>query len=293
MKNNIMAILALLLIGACGLAWHQYQELIGLRVLALGSGAPFDPQRRLTDERRQIGQLQAELSVLRGRLNQADAAAAGGAAATEEVAPPVKAGAADGLPPEVRRRMLREIDRQYATLWARLKLSPAQVRQFAEMLLDKQLTGMDVAQSLKSQGIDPKDNHQVFVQAANAARAAADGEIQSAFGGDAFAQYQQYERTLPQRNFVYDSVQPFLGKTGSALTPDQAEQMVQILAQNPSNVIMSKQALAAAVAVLTPGQAQSLEKFQQLQQVQLNLMKQLGQVQRQLNPPPARPAGSG
>jgi len=123
--------------------------------------------------------------------------------------------------------------------------------------------------------------------------------------GDAgFAQYQQYQQTLPQRGVV-NQLQQSLSYTSTPLTDAQTEQMVQLLAQaapqraansttptrnmaftmggpmgymgGGSGSTITPEAINLAQGVLSPPQLQALQQLQQQQQAQ----QQLQQAMRQ------------
>ncbi len=114
--------------------------------------------------------------------------------------------------------------------------------------------------------------------------------------GDAgYAQYQQYQQTLPQRN-VANQLAQSLSYTNTPLTPDQTEQMVSILAANTpassnstgnnirANLAtglgfggggqtspITNDAITQAQTVLSPPQVAALQQLQAAQQAQQQL----------------------
>jgi hypothetical protein len=197
--------------------------------------------------------------------------------------------------PEVQQLMsLRargQLDGRYAALFAKLRLSPAQLERLQQLLVDKQNTSRDVAAAMRSQGLSTRrenaDQMRSLVQTANAE---IDNQIRSELGEAVYAQYQDYERTQPQRNFV-DRVQQRLSYTGEALSEQQASSLVSVLAQaSPAevsqpnrgplgfrggggNVTLTDASVAQASAFLSGSQVKALQELQREQQAQAELAR--------------------
>jgi hypothetical protein len=124
-----------------------------------------------------------------------------------------------------------------------------------------------------------------------------DAEIEAALGPTAFAQFQQYDSTLPERNAV-NLVQQNLTASGTALTDEQEEQLVQIFAANrPASASQSlgyilgnatahinATDLQSAAAALSPEQAAGVAAVRQQQLAQQQLQQILYQQQHPVPP---------
>ncbi len=207
------------------------------------------------------------------------------------------------------------LDSRYAALFKNLNLPPDQLKKFQDLLLDKQSTMRDVLSAMRSQGLTPSrenaDQMRTLVQDANTE---IDSQIRSTLGEAAFAQYQDYEHTQPQRATV-DRVQQRLSYSSQPLTDQQASQLVSLLAQNspdaPGNrngggggglrqlfnggggatAPITEQALQQASTILAPAQLTALQDLQKEQQAQSQLARQ---ARDNFGPPrsaPAAPAG--
>lgn len=210
--------------------------------------------------------------------------------------------------PEVQQLMsLRargQLDGRYAALFAKLRLSPAQLERLQQLLVDKQNTQRDVAAAMRSQGLstrrDNADQMRSLVQTANTE---IDNQIRTELGEAVYAQYLEYERTQSQRSFV-DRVQQRLSYTGEALNEQQATGLVSVLAQASTtgtstnrgpfggrgggNVTLTDETIAQASAFLSGSQLKALQELQREQQAQAELARR---ARENLNN--RRTAGSG
>ena len=184
------------------------------------------------------------------------------------------------------------LDSRYAALFKSLGLPADQLQKFQQLLLDKQSTMRDVLSAMRSQGLAPnRENAGQMRTLVDNANAEIDSQIRTTLGDAAYAQYQDYERTQPQRATV-DRVQQRLSYSGEPLTAQQATQLVGILAQNaPAQTQTSAgalrrtitgvagaaplttQALDQARAVLSPGQMTALQELQHEQEAQAQLVR--------------------
>ncbi len=185
-----------------------------------------------------------------------------------------------------------QLDGRYAALFAKLRLSPEQLQRLQQLLVDKQNTMRDVTSAMRDQGLstrrDNADQVRSLVQNANAE---IDNQIRSELGEAVYAQYQEYERTQPQRNFV-DRVQQRLSYSGEALNEQQATSLVSVLAQASTaessqpnrgplgfrgggggNVTLTDATVAQASAFLSSSQVKALQELQREQQAQAELAR--------------------
>jgi hypothetical protein len=242
-KNLALVVLAVTTLAAAVLAWRQQLELQSLRaVAAAADDAARMKQRALAAEQRAKA-LEDELSAAQDKLAEAKSAAAKAEAAKR----PADAGSMPAMrtmlanaanmmsSPEVQKMMaLRQkaaLDANYAALFKRLSLPPEKLEQLKKLMVERQQVGADVFAAAAQQGLDPLRNGRELAKLTADGQARVDGEIKALLGEDAYATYQNYQNTLPQRGVV-NQLQQSLSYTANPLSETQAEQLVQILAQN-------------------------------------------------------------
>lgn len=306
-KNLVILFLALTTLGGGALAWRQYQELIQLRAASLTTDERADWQKRLWASEKRRHELEASLAARSSAPEGEPADNAGGPDG------PQRGGRRGGDrgniganfvammdKPEIQKLMAIQqrvaLDTRYATLFKNLNLSPAQLEQFKNLLVEKQTAITDALAAARAQGINPRNDPEDFQKLVADAQADADNNIKATLGDAGYAQYQQYQQTLPQRNVVNQLTQS-LSYTSTPLTSAQSEQLVQILAANTpastnsaSNNIratvtsafgvgfggglnspITSDAIAQSQTVLSPPQVQALQQLQAAQQAQAEL----------------------
>ena len=290
-KNYGLAFLALTTVAGAALAWKQYQELVALRAAALNSEA--DWQKRLHTADQQRIDLEAKVADLQ---KKPVAEAEDPAAVDDPAAARGGFGRRGGRGaifrelmdrPEMQKLMAIQqkarLDERYAGLFKSLALTPEQLDKFKNLLVEKRTSMMDVLSAARDQGVNPRSDPEAFRTLVSNAQAEIDNNIRSVLGDTGFAQYQNYEQTLPQRNVV-DQLQQRLSYTSTPLTDSQANQMVQLLAANapqrtntngfgqffgagPSTRI-NETDVNQSVGVLAGPQIDALKELQQEQQAQ-------------------------
>lgn len=322
-RNFLILFLALTTLGGSALAWKEYQELVKLRA-RLGSEDAAGLQKRLTDAQKRLKAAQDEIAALRSRswrgatAGMIDEPGSGPSSpADRRPGPGAQAGGFLGMlnNPQAQQLMAIQmkgmLDARYAALFKSLNLTPQQVDQFKNLMVQKQQAMMDAVAAAREQGIDPRTDPAGFKQALVEAQASTNDQIKTALGDAGYAQYQQYEQTLPQRNTV-NQLQQSLSYTPTPLTDDQANQLVQVLAQNSpagtggGNLFASLRAgpgglnqtgpvtaaaLTQAQGVLSAPQIQALQQIQQQQAAQAQ-MQQMLRASFGPNAAPAAAAGT-
>jgi hypothetical protein len=194
------------------------------------------------------------------------------------------------------------LDDRYSALFKNLaqnqNLTPQQIDAFKSLLVDKQNARRDVMATARQQGVTDRDEINALVKNA---QSEVDAQIQAQLGPAGYAQYQQYEQTLPQRNTV-NQLSQRLSYSGAPLSDSQSQQLVQILADTASKPNSTKQidrasavaagnrgqnttfagsaqitadAITRAQTILAPNQVQALTALQQQQQNQQQLIQML------------------
>ncbi|MBS0663552.1 MAG: hypothetical protein JSR48_09815 [Verrucomicrobia bacterium] len=313
-QTYLILLLALTTLTGGAVAWKQYQELIKLRASALSTNERADWQKRLWDSEKRRHELEAALADAKAKAaDEADDEPAPAGPGTEETGPRRGRGGMGGLAagfmammekPEIQKLLAQQqrgaLDARFAALFKSLNLSPEQLEKFKNLLVEKQTAIADVMAAARAQGIDPRTNRDEFRQLISDTQAEIDANIKSTLGDAGFAQYQDYQRTLPQRNTV-TQLEQALSYTSTPLSSAQSDQLIQILAQSSgpqSNAAANRNlvranfgvgfggagptspitdaAITQSQSVLAPQQVQALQQLQQQQQAQ----QQLAQAMR-------------
>lgn len=331
LKNYLILLLAVTVIGVSILAWQQYQELGGLRTAALKPDERAGLQKAAWGGQKRIRQLEGELAIAR---NQAGAAAstesvAGGtgpAANQARVVSTVAAGMASMMSmmdnPDVQRLMAvqqkGQLNSRYGALFKNLHLNPEQLAQLKNLLVEKQMANTDVMIAATQQGINPMQNPKEFGELMQGTQAEIDSKIRTALGEEGFAQFQNFQQTQGQRS-VITQLEQSLSYTDAPLTSAQSEQMMQILAQSSAGranaggaqvmiagpggdgglrggttIRITDETIARSQSVLSAPQVQALQDIQQQQQAAAQLSRLMMQNQGRASGgtmPPLPPGG--
>ena len=184
------------------------------------------------------------------------------------------------------------LDGQYGALFKALNLPPAQVDQFKNLIVEKEMVGFDSMAAAKEQGIDPKTDPRGFFMAVMSAEKTVDTQISSLLGADGYSQFQQYQQTVPARNTTNLLTQA-LSYTATPLTDAQNASVVQVLTQYgapalpPTNpfaslngdlgiITLSEQGSTQLQGLLSAPQVAALQEKMQQQQRLLQARQQVG-----------------
>lgn len=205
------------------------------------------------------------------------------------------------------------LDSRYAALFRSLNLSPQQLEQFKNLLVEKRTAVADVMAAARSQGLNGRENRDELRALVENAQSELDTNIRSVLGEAGYQQYQSFEKTQPQRNVV-NQLEQRLSYSGTPLTVEQSEALVQVLADNPAEqgnvgraaavrtpagrvafggsggAAISETAVAQAATVLSQSQVQALQQLQQEQQAQAQLAQMMREQMRRGRGPAAQPA---
>jgi hypothetical protein len=310
LKNSLIVLLALTTIGGGVLAWQQFRAVAALRSnRETNTTDRAALEKRLADAEHRAHDLANELAALKARSNgeeNPDGPPAG-ANANDRRGPGRFGGGPAGFmalmdDPKIAKLVNSQekmmLDGRYAALFKSLTqgagattMTPEQIDAFKNLLVEKQNSVRDVMMTARSQGVTDRSEIRQLVKDT---QAEVDTQIQSTLGADGYDQYQQYEKTLPQRNVV-NQLSQSLSYTSTPLNDSQAQQLIQVLADNASatssdsprrtvgfgggpggfggNAPITDAAIAQAQGVLTPAQLQALTALQQQQQAQEELRK--------------------
>jgi hypothetical protein len=225
-RSYLLIFLALTTLGGAALAWKQHLEVIALRAALQAKDWEVQHAQQHQDD------LESKLAALRA---SAKAAATARPASADDQRPRGRFGNMQALmndPKFVQLMALQEkarLDSTYAPLFKQLAqqlgLTPAQIAAFQNLLVQKQDAARDVITAARDQGADRSEISQLMAQS----NAEIDSQIAATLGPDGYSQYQNFEQTLPERNTV-NEIQTSLGISGTPLTDQQVQQVIQILA---------------------------------------------------------------
>lgn len=122
------------------------------------------------------------------------------------------------------------LDVQYGPLFKALGLTPDQVDQFKNLLVEKQMAGFDSMSAAHQQGIEVENDPKAFFTLVAGAEKFVDAQIAALLGTEGFDQFQQYQATLPARNTVNLLAQA-LSYTATPLSDAQLSGTIQLLTQ--------------------------------------------------------------
>lgn len=115
------------------------------------------------------------------------------------------------------------IPRRYAPFASALGLTPAQAAKLDAAMLADTEQSLDIRASAQSQGLDPSDP--AVVTLLNQSQDQLKETLTDLLGGDGYSALQDYQRTLPTRDFV-NTLAGELAFTDSPLNASQADQLV-------------------------------------------------------------------
>ncbi|HVU32973.1 MAG TPA: hypothetical protein VHE61_06040 [Opitutaceae bacterium] len=355
MRPKSIVVVALLATAALSvLAWRQHLELVQLRGTALAGGDRAALEAQLAKLRNRNRDLEAKIRALHSAStdggvktpDEKDAkrktlAAAllarlgvpGGANGNENLKTELLAALSD-LPEFQKLVALQQrgaIDGKYAALFHQLNLNPEQRQQFASLLADRQSAFADALLAAHDQGLTGEEARQMALTVARATQKDIDSSMQALLGPQGYSDYQNYQRTMPQRETV-NQLQQRLNADGASLTPQQQNQLVQVLAKtakqqaaatvaaaaasgekipkprttmppvpgplrgigiaSSNSGIITSSAVSTSGSFLSPQQVGALQQLQQEQQAQINLTQIVKAGLHHPAPPPPPPAGS-
>jgi hypothetical protein len=291
-RNYLLLFLALTTLGGVVLAWNQHLEIIKLNAAL---------QEKDLDAQLHQRQFDTKLAALQAKAK---------AAASEKE--PSQNSADDQRqrgPFGNRRDMMNDpnfiklmalqqkarLDSTYAPLFKQLtqqlNISPAQLAAFQNLLVQKQSAARDTVIAARDQGLSPATDRDEIAQLVAQSNADIDQQIQTTLGPQAYAQYQGYEQTLPERNTV-TQLQQGLSYTSTPLTDAQSQQLIQLLAANApqsnsnptslralfgggGNTPITDADVTQASGFLSPEQVAALQQQQATQKAQAELTKAL------------------
>lgn len=232
-KNYLIALLSLTTFAGAYLTWQQSRELAVVRSSAATEETQAELRKRIWDAEKRVQSLTTELASAREGKPSGNVAVA---TAPTDVGNRRDPGAFMGMMdnPEYQKLMTIQqkamLDGRYAALFRKLKLSPQQLEQFKQLLVERQTSMIDLMTVARAEGLDPRTDPEAYRKLVADTQAEVDQTIKTALGDAAYAEYKNFEATAPFRNVVAQLDQR-LSYHGTALSETQGEQLVQILAE--------------------------------------------------------------
>jgi hypothetical protein len=323
MNRFLLIILAVLILGSVGFGLVQLDEIRKLKQnLATLDQERSALQKRIWDLQKQNGDLENRLTRTPGGGTPAVARSDPAGDMPRGNWPAAAGSRPDGrgdpgrfgammANPEVQKLMAIQqkaaLDSRYASLFKQMQLAPADLDKFKSLLVEKQSAVMDVVSAARAQGLSGPDSREQIQQLVQNAQAEVDANIRSTLGDAAFAQYQTYEATMPERTVV-TQLEQRLSYSSTPLTDAQSAQLVQILAQTappggnsgtttgggglgrllggatgggPAGIFggggtpITNEAITSAQGILSAQQLAALQSLQQEQQTSAQLRQQM------------------
>ena len=154
-------------------------------------------------------------------------------------------------------------DKTYGKFFTTAHLSPEQTSALKELLVSRQLAGLDAGVSVMSGENDPAKRQEQLDQV-KSAQAAVDEQIKQLLGPETYSQFQDYDKTQSERMTISafkDQLPP-----GAGISPTQEEQLVDAMKQERESFKFTMDLSNTANLKGGPAASFTPEKLQQYQQ---------------------------
>lgn len=286
-KNYLIILLSLATVSSALIAWSQSRRLAALEAdLLKASAAATAVKAKPAPVAGAITAQAAAPKIVEAPEGEAGPAAAEGTARARNNRPDFAALMAN---PEFAKAMAIQaragLDARYADLFKQLKLSPAQLEKFKDLLIERQTARMDVMATAREQGLDPRANRDELKKMTDEAQAEVDAAIKNSLGASVYDQYKTYDATQPQRALV-SQVNNILGYSSTPLNETQSAFLVTALSTGTTattdqagggpggwggggnRAVITDAVIEQAQTVLFPAQVEVLKQVQAEQQAQ-------------------------
>ncbi|HVS53551.1 MAG TPA: hypothetical protein VHD62_14445 [Opitutaceae bacterium] len=304
MKNFLLVVLATACLGLGALAWWQRQQLAALdealqqtaRDQTALKRQVAEADQRAIDAEKKRASAEAELTELRKQPEPAPASRAADAARS-------RANAMSALDnPAMQKFMASSIksslDQRYGGLFRQLRLSPAELEQFKDLLAERQMSSLDAVRALQTQGASPADLPALMKKV----QGEVDESVHTLLGDQRYEQYQNFNQNIASYTLL-DQIDRRLSYTNAPLQPSQSDALLRVLiehnqpaansaqgmalnlAQSMSGLSpaistlmqrpLTDETIAAAQTVLSPPQLEALRQLQSEQRSQASTMQSL------------------
>lgn len=229
-KNYLIAFLSLTTVAGAYFAWQNSRAATRPHETTAIAAERADLRKRVWDAEKRVQSLQSELANVRASIPAGNPAPA---------LPPAEAsnrrqpGAMMGMMenPEYQKLMAIQqkamLDGNYAALFRKLNLSPHQLEQFKQLLVERQTSMIDLHAVAQAQGLDPRTDPAAYRKLVEGIRAEVDQAIKATLGEEAYVEYKDYEASTASRG-VLTQLEQRLSYHGTSLSETQGEQLLQI-----------------------------------------------------------------
>ena len=121
------------------------------------------------------------------------------------------------------------IEKQYASLFRQLNMTPEESASMKDLLMKKTLAGSDAGISLMDASLDASQSAELSKKM-KAETDAYDAQIKDFLGADNYSAFQSYEKTVPDR-FSVSQFNDQLGSGPNQLSADQQEQLALAMSE--------------------------------------------------------------
>ena len=253
MKTTILIILSCATLLGFGLYLHEINKSAEIRVaitesqnqVAAAQAQVTDLQNQLAEKEQRVTELQGKLKETRQKVvAKVDEAAQLQTELTNKVqaaskksnpfAAMFKSDEMKGFIKEQQKTVLGTlIDKNYATFFTNMNLSPEQSASLKDLITKKSLLDAQAGLSMLS-GETDADQRAELTKKTKADKDAIDWEIKDFLGDDGFKEFQAYEKTMPERMAI-GTFRDQQASGPNKLTPDQEAQLVQAMAEERQN----------------------------------------------------------
>ncbi len=330
MKNLTIALLLIAFISLGAFTWHQRNQLAQTRAELAGAQTQLQ-EKSAADGK--VAQAERKSKALQKTLVETSKFADEQSKQAKQLLQSLAAAKTNGANPFANmfkdpkmKEMIKSsqkafigpmIDKQYGALFQQLNLTPDQSAALKDLLQKKMLAGADAGMSMMDGSLDAAQRADLAKQMKSETDDY-DAQIKQFLGDANYQQFQDYEKTAPDRMAVSQFSDQLAGGA-TPLSPDQQQQLVQMMSDarngfkwttdynNNNNALngdyasmfsedkiaqfakekeqLDQQILNQARQFLTAEQLQSLEQFQTSQrELQITGMKMAAQMFAPKNP---------
>lgn len=300
-KNILLAGLGLAVVFLGYLSWQQRQQIAALEA----SVARYATERATWQPR--VAELEQRATAAEKARGEAEARLAetrAAAPATRADSARVRTTMASPLDNPATQRMMATtlkstLDQRYGALFRQLKLSPAELDKFKDLLAERQMSTLDAVRALQAQGGGAVSATEL-PELMRKVQGDVDASIRGLLGDERFAQYQDFNQNLASYTLL-DQIERRLSYTNAPLQQSQSAALARVLIEtaqpNPglggmggmmqslggsSPMVtalvqrpLSDDAIARAQGILDPAQVEVLRQIQAEQQEQANMIRSL------------------
>lgn len=304
-KNFSLAALVLALLAMGTLAWWQSRRITELESkIAQAAADSLAAQQRATNAEQRLATAEKRRSELETQNNEPRArAAAERARTTANNATPRVANAGALENPAVQRMlatgMRGALDQRFGTLFRQLKLSPAQLEKFKDLLTERQMSALDAMTAARTQGVNSAEMPALMEKV----QADVDQSIRQLLGDSSYERYQNFNQNIASYGAL-EQIERRLSYTNAPLEAAQSDALLRVLIEtappapaettparnnmlgvvqslgsaspllaNLGGTAISNQTIERASGILTPAQTDVLRQLQAEQAAQMNVVQ--------------------